>query len=96
MVPDVAGECLERAAGKPHGSVGVPASPSAVDEAEHPVQFVEQTVVHARVGKVVEQLGKSGEAVAARSALPGALFGEVADDVCGMGEAALGRWAARG
>src|SRR4051812_42653869 len=89
MMRDVAGEGGERATGKPRGSVGVPACPPAVDDAERPPQLVQQAVIRRRVGKVVKQLGEPGKAVAAGTALQGALFGEVGDDVCGVGEATL-------
>ena len=61
-----------------------------------PAHFVDEAVVDSAVGEIVEEPGQLGQAVAARAALARALAGEVAEDVCGAGESALGRLEARG
>ena len=89
MAHDVAGERGERATRNSDGAIGVTARAAAVDEAERPMQLVEQTVVHAPVRKIVEQPGEPREAVEAGTALASTLPGEVGNDVRGPSKAAL-------
>src|SRR5882757_3470006 len=87
MVGDVGGEGLQCATGQARGSVGVPAGPAAVDEVADPVYLLDEEVVDSAVGEVVEELAQSGQTVQAGTALAGAVFGEITEDVCGVREA---------
>src|ERR1700682_1888638 len=83
MVLDVGGERVEGTAGQAGGAVGVATRAAAIDEADHPAHFVEESVGASAIGEIVEAPGQLGQAVETRPALVGALPGEVAENVCG-------------